>query len=153
MSGEEKGKINNESAEAKEMNVFSQDDSVKEASDWTDWESSAYGALVFGLEKYLGRLKFKHGFKLNVDPREIDCLVIDKQHFNGKSFDNAIAAIFKRHNVVEFKNPFEALNIDTVWKVISYAAQYKSSGKRVDAIPAEEITITILRGIQASAAF
>ena len=116
-----------------------------EASGQLDWESSSYGALLFGLEKYLGRLKFTHGFKLNVDPREIDCLIIDKKTASDIAIDNAIGALFRRYNIVEFKALYEALNIDTVWKVASYAAQYKSSGKRVNAIPAKEITMTILR--------
>ena len=118
---------------------------AKEASGQLDWESSSYGALLFGLEKYLGRLKFTHGFKLNVDPREIDCLIIDKKTASDIAIDNAIGALFRRYNIVEFKALYEALNIDTVWKVASYAAQYKSSGKRVNAIPAKEITMTILR--------
>ena len=118
---------------------------ANEASKRLDWESSTYGALLFGLEKYLGRLKFTHGFKLNVDPREVDCLIIDKKTASNIPIDNAIGALFRRHNIVEFKAVYELLNIDTVWKVISYAAQYKSSGKRVNAIPAEEVTMTILR--------
>ena len=118
---------------------------ANEASKRLDWESSTYGALLFGLEKYLGRLKFTHGFKLNVDPREVDCLIIDKKTSSDVPIDNAIGALFRRHNIVEFKAIYEPLNIDTVWKVISYAAQYKSSGKRVNAISAKEVTITILR--------
>ena len=118
---------------------------ANEVSKRLDWESSTYGALLFGLEKYLGRLKFTHGFKLNVDPREVDCLIIDKKTSSDVPIDNAIGALFRRHNIVEFKAIYEPLNIDTVWKVISYAAQYKSSGKRVNAISAKEVTITILR--------
>ena len=126
-------------------NLESDISEAKEASGQLDWESSSYGALLFGLEKYLGRLKFTHGFKLNVDPREIDCLIIDKKTASDIPIDNAIGALFRRYNIVEFKALYEALNIDTVWKVASYAAQYKSSGKRVNAIPAKEVTMTILR--------
>ena len=42
--------------------------------------------------------------------------------------DNAIAFLFEKHNIIELKNPYEKLNIDVVWKGISYAAQYKSKG-------------------------
>lgn len=52
------------------------------------------------------------------------------------------------HTIVELKNPFEALTIDTIWKVISYAAQYKSSGKHVNDIKTEDVTITILRAVR-----
>jgi hypothetical protein len=52
---------------------------------------------------------------------------------------------FRKHNIIELKNPQEALNINTVWKVISYAAQYKSEGTSDDPRDASDITITILR--------
>ena len=121
------------------------DDAVKEASDRVDWEASTLGALRFSLQDQLSRLKFRPGLKLNAKRREIDCIVIDKKRASGGKIDNDIAAIFRRHNVVEFKNPSEPLNIDTVWKVISYAAQYKSAGGSVNEIRADEVTMTILR--------
>ena len=32
--------------------------------------------------------------------------------------DNDIARFFRRHNIIELKNPQEALNINVIWKVI-----------------------------------
>ena len=117
-----------------------------------DFESAAYAGLVFVLEKYEDRLRYHRAYKLNSKPREIDCVVIDIMDSCVEPMDNAIAALFQRHNVIEFKNLYERLNIDTVWKVISYAAQYKSSGhddvtgkSGVDAVPVEAVTMTIIR--------
>lgn len=66
--------------------------------------------------------------------------------------DNAIAYIFEKHNIVELKNPNEPLNIDIVWKGISYAAQYKSRGyddtsknHGINIVSMKDITLTFLR--------
>ena len=69
--------------------------------------------------------------------------------------DNAIAHIFETHNLFELKNPGEKLNIDTVWKGISYAAQYKSDGKNdftgeqgVNVKLMSDITLTFMRVVK-----
>lgn len=77
---------------------------------------------------------------------------------NGKAagrIDNAIAHIFETHNLFELKNPGEKLNIDTVWKGISYAAQYKSDGKNdftgeqgVNVKLMSDITLTFMRVVK-----
>lgn len=116
-----------------------------------DWETSTFAGLMFALKKYRERLKENRGYKLNAKPREIDVRIID-QEYGGEHMDNAIGHLFERHNLVELKNPYEALNIDVMWKGISYAAQYKSSGyddatgkKGIDAIPIDDVTLTFLR--------
>ena len=53
--------------------------------------------------------------------------------------------IFRKHNVIEYKNPNDSLNSDVVWKVIGYAGLYKGLGEHVNEIPAEELTISIFR--------
>ena len=46
---------------------------------------------------------------------------------------------------MEYKGVGDALNIDVVYKVLAYACLYKSLGEHVDEIPAEEVSITIMR--------
>ena len=58
----------------------------------------------------------------------MDVLLIDRLD-DRQITDNDIARLFVKHNIVELKNPGETLDEDTIWKVISYAAQYKSQKK------------------------
>ena len=123
----------------------------KQTSEHRNWERSASAALSFSLSRYKDRLQKKDLVKLNTRPREIDVQIIDKQ-YGAERIDNAIGHLFERHNLIELKNPYEQLNIDVIWKGISYAAQYKSSGidkqtgkKGVDAIPIDEVTLTFIR--------
>ena len=109
---------------------------------FTDRESGAFGGLMLSLAEYQERLDVHTGYKLNRKPREIDCVIIDKKD-PARPMHNAIARMFSRHNIIELKNPNETLNVDTIWKVISYAAQYKSEGNGI--IRTSDVTITLLR--------
>ena len=53
--------------------------------------------------------------------------------------------IFRKHNIFEYKSPKDELNIDTFYKAVAYACLYKVLPNHVDEIPAEEITITLIR--------
>ena len=119
-----------------------------------DRETPLYAGLILSLHKYNHRLKENRNFKLNTNPREIDVRIIDQLSGETERMDNAIAYLFERHNIIELKNPHEPLNIDVIWKGISYAAQYKSRGiddssdakvQKVNAIPMRDITLTFLR--------
>ena len=117
-----------------------------------DWETASFAGLMFSLSEYKDRLEEQRAFKLNSKPREIDVRIIDKKYDEDDRMDNAIGYLFEKHNIIELKNPYEKLNIDVVWKGISYAAQYKSKGyddttkeKGVNVIPMKDVTLTFLR--------
>ena len=74
---------------------------------------------------------------------EIDLLVIKK--LSAQSITHDIGSFFRKHNLVEYKSPDDALNIDVFYKALGYACLYKSFGKTVNDIPAEEITLTLVR--------
>ena len=57
------------------------------------------------------------------------------------------ADCFRRHNIVEFKSPEDELSIDVFYKTQAYACLYKASGETVNAIPAEEITLSLFRDV------
>ena len=46
---------------------------------------------------------------------------------------------------MEYKSPEDHLDIDAFYKVLAYACLYKSYGKTVDSIKADDITISIVR--------
>lgn len=91
-------------------------------------------------------LIFEKEYNLNTKPLEIDLLVIKKADFI--QIASEIGKLFKGHNIMEYKSPEDHLDIDTFYKTLAYACFYKSYGKTVDAIKAEDITISILREIK-----
>ncbi len=107
------------------------------------WDPAFCGATEWELKDNKDDLEFDSEHQLSKKPLRMDMLVIKKDP--GASIKNEIGAIFKRHNVVEFKGSGDELSIDVYYKVIAYGALYKSLGKHVNEIPAEEITLTIIR--------
>ena len=48
-------------------------------------------------------------------------------------------------DIVEYKSPEDHLDIDVFYKTMAYAALYKSYGKTLDAIRADDVTVTLIR--------
>ena len=80
---------------------------------------------------------------MNTKPLEVDLLVIKKDKC--VATDNEIGAIFRGHNILEYKSPQDHLDIDTFYKVGAYASLYKSYGETVDSIKADDITVSLVR--------
>ena len=80
---------------------------------------------------------------LSSEPLRIDLLIIKKEP--DEVIENEIGTFFLGHNIVEYKSPDDKVNIDTFYKVLSYACLYKSDTGRVDEILDTDITITLIR--------
>lgn len=107
------------------------------------WHSAFCGATEWDLKKNKKDLKYEREHVLTKEPLRMDMLVIKKRP--KARIQSEIGKIFKIHNVVEFKGSGDVLNIDVYHKIIAYACLYKSMGEHVDEIPANEVTITIIR--------
>ena len=53
--------------------------------------------------------------------------------------------IFRQHTVIEYKSPGDSLNIDDFYKTLAYAFLYKSLSDKVDGIPADQLTLSLVR--------
>lgn len=110
------------------------------------WHSAFVSAMHLDLGPDRDDLIFEKEYNLNTKPLEIDLLVIKKADF--VQIASEIGRLFKGHNIMEYKSPEDHLDIDTFYKTLAYACLYKSYGKTVDAIKAEDITISILREVK-----
>lgn len=59
--------------------------------------------------------------------------------------DNPIGEFFKQVNIFEYKSPEYGLFIDDFYKVQAYGLFYKSLRRKVNELPIENITLTIVR--------
>lgn len=116
-----------------------------------DWHSGFDAGLRLSMRKYADDLKIEREHSLSDQPLRIDYLVLRKSSLT--KIDNDLGRDFREHNIIEYKNPSDELNIDVLWKVISYAGLYKSFGKYIDEIKIEDITITIVRSRKPSKLF
>lgn len=108
-----------------------------------DWHSGFAGGLNLSMKEYLQDIEISREVQLSKKPIRMDCLILKKRE--DVVIDNDLGRGFRGHNIIEYKNPDDELNIDVLWKTIGYAGIYKSLGRTVNDIPAEEITISIVR--------
>lgn len=111
--------------------------------DQIDWHSGFAGGLELVFRDYKDQLSIEREHSLSKQPLRIDFLLLKLNP--GIIIDNAIGRLFKTHNIIEYKNPYDELNIDTLWKVIGYASLYKGLSHKNNKIPSTELTIIVFR--------
>ena len=107
------------------------------------WHPAFCSALRLELLEDAENLEFTDEFQLTEKPLQIDCTVVKVK--KDCKIKNEIGKIFRKHNIFEYKSPKDELNIDTFYKAVAYACLYKVLPNHVNEIPAEEITITLIR--------
>ena len=107
------------------------------------WHSGYYGGVECYLTGEKARLSFETEHQLSKEPLRVDMLIIKKK--TGAAIKSEIGRIFKGHNLFEVKGAGDSLNIDVYYKVLGYAAIYKSLGEYVDEIHDDDITISFIR--------
>lgn len=107
------------------------------------WHPAFVAAIMLELKENRESLLFEKEYNLNTKSLEIDLLVIKKN--TSTLLRNEIGELFRGHNIMEFKSPKDHLDIDTIYKAWAYACLYKAYGKAVDAIKAEDVTVSLVR--------
>ena len=107
------------------------------------WHPAFCSALRLELLEDAENLEFTDEFQLTEKPLQIDCTVVKVKR--DCKIKNEIGKIFRKHNIFKYKSPMDELNIDTFYKAVAYACLYKVLPNHVNEIPAEEITITLIR--------
>lgn len=107
------------------------------------WHPGFVAAMNLELAQNRADLIFEKEYNLNTKPLEIDLLVVKKNA--SVNISNEIGKLFRGHNIMEYKSPEDHLDIDEFYKTGAYASLYKSYGKTVDEIKADDVTVSIMR--------
>lgn len=107
------------------------------------WHPGFRGAFRREFRKYRDYLRFEEEIPLTVGPLFADLLVIEV--VRPVPMENELGKIFRKYNVCEYKSPDDALTVDDYYKTLAYACLYKCSARTADAIPAREITVSLIR--------
>ena len=127
----------------KKEQTKNQQEKNQKKSQKLQWHPAFCSALRLELLEDAENLEFTDEFQLTEKPLQIDCTVVKVKR--DCKIKNEIGKIFRKHNIFEYKSPMDELNIDTFYKAVAYAFLYKELPNHVDEIPAEEITITLIR--------
>ena len=112
-----------------------------ESADKIAWHLGFYGGMELELRRWKSDLTFETEHELSKEALLMDMLIIKKNQ--DVRIDKPIGRIFKRYNVIEFKSPEDTLSIDGFYKTIGYACLYKGLGETVNAIPGDELTVSV----------
>jgi len=116
---------------------------LKNAPDKLQWHPAFCAAAGLEFHEDIERLELKPEYNLSKEPIRIDLLIIKEE--SDRRIKNEIGHIMKKYNVIEYKSPEDALTIDDFYKTVGYACLYKGYGERVDAVPINELTVSIFR--------
>ncbi|MBO5371510.1 MAG: hypothetical protein J6A75_02205 [Lachnospiraceae bacterium] len=107
------------------------------------WHPGFVAAMNLEFAENRNELIFEKEYNLNTKPLEIDLLVVKKDA--SVQITNEIGSFFKGHNIMEYKSPEDHLDIDAFYKAGAYASLYKSYGRTLDEIRADDITVSVIR--------
>lgn len=116
---------------------------MKNAPDKLQWHPAFCAAAGLEFHEDIERLELKPEYNLSKEPIRIDLLIIKEE--SDRRIKNEIGHIMRTYNVIKYKSPEDALTIDDFYKTVGYACLYKGYGERVDAVPINELTISIFR--------
>ena len=111
--------------------------------DKIQWHPAFYGAAELEFRENKEDLIFEREYNLSKEPIRTDLLIIKKA--TEAKIRNEIGEIFRTYNVIEYKSPEDGLTIDDYFKTIGYACLYKGLGETVNQIPAEQLTVSLVR--------
>lgn len=117
---------------------------MAETPDKIQWHPAFYAAAELELKENMEELEFISEYNLSKEPVRMDLLIL-KNREKTPLLKNEIGHIMRKYNVVEYKGPGDDMSIDTFYKTLGYACLYKGYGKKVNEIPAEELTVSLFR--------
>ena len=111
--------------------------------DKKQWHPAFCAAIELELREDNDILHYEREHNLSKKPLEMDLLVIKKDP--NRVLKNEIGDFFCGHNILEYKSPGDELGIDDFYKVFGYACIYKEETGGQNEIPAEDITVSLVR--------
>ena len=102
-----------------------------------------YAAMRVEYELMHADLEYAQEIQLGEEPIRLDFLIIKKRP--DVVLTDPIGEYFEAVNIFEYKSPEDGLSIDDFYKAIAYAFIYKGYNRKVDELPIEDITLTLVR--------
>jgi hypothetical protein len=115
-----------------------------DSPDKIQWHPAFCATTELELQENIEELELIPEYNLSKKPIRIDLLII-KNSDKVKNIKNQIGHIMRKHNVIEYKNPNDGMNIDDFYKTIGYACLYKGYSKKANQILSKELTISLFR--------
>ena len=117
-----------------------------EATPRSDWHAGFEAALRIETHKYGNLVHIRTEEEIGEVPPRADFVILTEDE--KLEFEKAIFKIFRRINILEYKNPHDSLNERVLRKVCGYANLYIGVAEHEDDRPADEVTLSIFRAVK-----
>ena len=112
----------------------------------SDWHAGFEALLRIETHKYADLVHISTEEEIGIFPPRTDFVIlVENGHIQ---WEKAIFRIFRRINILEYKNPHDALNRRVLRKVCGYANLYIGTAEHEGDRPEDQITISIFRSVK-----
>ena len=102
-----------------------------------------YAAMKLEYDIIHAPVTYEQEIQLGEDPVRLDFLIIKKDAYI--VMKDPIGEFFRAVNLFEYKSPEDGLSIDDFYKAVGYAFIYKGYDRKVNELPIEDMTLTLVR--------
>ncbi|MCR5138136.1 MAG: hypothetical protein K6C12_13800 [Oscillospiraceae bacterium] len=113
---------------------------IKDEVGKIEYHYGFYGAVHAEYEPTHVKMEYLQEHELGEEPVRMDMLLLKLED---TPLTDPIGSFFRAHNVLEYKSPEDRLTVSAFYKAQGYALLYKGMEKTVDAIPLEQVTVTL----------
>ena len=112
----------------------------------SDWHAGFEALLRIETHKYADLVHIHTEEEIGeVPPRTDFVILVEDEHVE---WEKAIFRIFRKINILEYKNPHDSLNERVLRKVCGYANLYIGIAEHEGERPADQVTISIFRAVK-----
>ena len=109
----------------------------------TNFHYGFYAAMKVEYDIMHADVEYRQEVQLGNEPIRLDFLIIKKAP--GVILSDPIGKFFRAVNIFEYKSPEDGLSIDDFYKVQGYGLIYKGLNRKVNELPIEDMTLTLVR--------
>ena len=102
-----------------------------------------YSAMKVEYDLRNAQVTYEQEKQLGEDPVRLDFLIIKKDVT--VSLDDPIGQFFRIVNLFEYKSPEDGMSVDDFYKAQGYGLIYKGFDRKVNELPIEDMTLTLVR--------
>ena len=114
-----------------------------DATPKSDWHAGFEALLRIEAYKYGDKIQIRTEEEIGVMPPRTDFIILVAE--DGLELEKDIFRIFKKINILEYKNPNDTLNLQVIRKVLGYANLYIGVAEHEKDRPDDQVTISIFR--------
>ena len=116
-----------------------------QATPRSDWHTAFEAFLHFTTYRCKG-VTIRTEVEIGADAPRTDYVILTEDE--AQEFEEPFFRIFKKINLLEFKNPHDALNRRVIHKILGYAHLLIGTAEREGDVPEDQVTLSIFRAVK-----